>query len=313
MLIDRDSLGLWKSMHFAAPPASPQPAQSSLQPETSSYSRIYAFGDSLSDAGNVYAASGGVLPDPLIYSDGRFTNGPVWVQDLAHDLGLPAVTPSLNSGTDFAYGGAEAGAETLHTVTPIDLPSQLAQFLVQQPNPDANALYTLSIGGNDVIDAISADASNPSGALADIRSAVSDEVAFVKGLAADGARNFVILNVPDLGRTPEEAGHAAVATELSRLYDARLGTSLHSLAAADHLDIHLINSFGLIDQAVADPAKFHLTNVTTPVWTGDFENPFSGTLNATGAAQNSYLFFDHLHPTETGHLALANLAVSALK
>jgi phospholipase/lecithinase/hemolysin len=53
--------------------------------------------------------------------------------------------------------------------------------------------------------------------------------------------------------------------------------------------------------------------VTTPVWTGDFENPFSGHFNATGAAQDKYLFFDHLHPTETGHLALASLALAALK
>ena len=43
----------------------------------------------------------------------------------------------------------------LHSVNPLDLPSQLAQFLVDDLHPLANALYTLSIGGNDVIDAIS--------------------------------------------------------------------------------------------------------------------------------------------------------------
>jgi outer membrane lipase/esterase len=75
----------------------------------------------------------------------------------------------------------------------------------------------------------------------------------------------------------------------------------------------LLDSYALIDQAVAHPGQFGLTNVTTPVWTGDFENPFSGHFNATGAAQDKYLFFDHLHPTETGHLALASLALAALK
>ena len=76
----------------------------------------------------------------------------------------------------------------------------------------------------------------------------------------------------------------------------------------------LVDAFGLIDNAVAHPAAYGLTNVTTPVWTGNFENPFSGHLNATGhAAQDKYLFFDSLHPTETGHLALASLALAALK
>ena len=300
-MIDHQMLGLSVHLTFGAP-----------APAAVTYSRIYAFGDSLSDAGNDYVASGGVLPDPLIYSDGRFSNGPVWVQDLAADLHLPALTPSLNGGADFAFGGAEAGQETLHTVLPIDLPSQLAQFLVDDPNPSANALYTLSIGANDVIDAISAYAKNPGGAVADVKSAVADEMAFVRGLAADGARNFVILNVPDLGKTPEEAGSSAVASMLSGMYDRQLKSAVGALGAADHLDIHLLNGYGLIDNAVADPGKYGLTNVTQPVWTGDYTNPFSGTLRATGAAQNGYLFFDHLHPTETGHLAIAALALRSL-
>jgi len=128
----------------------------------------------------------------------------------------------------------------------------------------------------------------------------------------DGAKNFVILNVPDLGKTPQEKGNSAVATQLSALYNQDLTSSLQTLVAQDHVSIDLVDVFTLIDEAVADPAKFGLKNVTTPVWTGNFENPFSGTLNAHGAAQNTYLFFDHLHPTATGHLAVADLAYSTL-
>ena len=277
------------------------------------FSRIYAFGDSLSDAGNVYTASAHVLPDPFIYSHGRFTNGPVWVQDLARDLHLPAPAPSLLGGTDFAYGGGEAGAEPLHSLSPLDLPAQLAQFALQDPHPAANALYTLSIGGNDVIDAVPAYAAHPASAVADVQAAVGDELSFIGGLAADGARHFAILNVPDLGKTPEEAGQAAAASTLSALYDSDLSSQLQPLIAADHLSVDLVNTYGLIDQAVANPSAFGLTNVTTPVWTGNFDNPFSGSLNATGSAQNKFLFFDHLHPTETGHMAIAGLALAGLR
>ena len=279
----------------------------------SAFSRIYAFGDSLTDAGNDYALSGGLVPTSFVYSDGRFTNGRVWVQDLAKTLGLPAVRPSLEGGTDYAYGGAETGQEPLHGALPIDLPSQLAQFLIEAPHPSAHALYALSIGANDVIDAIPVYATNPAEAVSDVQTAVGNETQFVAGLAADGAKTLVILNVPDLGLTPEEAGNAATATRLSALYDQDLTASLQTLGAQDHLSIHLIDAFGLIDNAVAHPAAYGLTNVTTPVWTGNFENPFSGHLNAHGAAQHRFLFFDSLHPTETGHLALASLAIASLK
>jgi phospholipase/lecithinase/hemolysin len=312
-MINSDTLGLPTGLQFGGEPADFVPPEA--VPDAASFSRIYAFGDSLSDAGNDYILSLGLAPTSAIYSDGRFSNGPVWVQDLARDLGLPAVTPSLHGGTDFAYGGAEAGQEPLHTVDPvIDLPSQLAQFLADVPHPSANALYTLSIGANDLLDAIPKFAAHPTEAIADINAAVTDEINFVSALALDGARNFAILNVPNLGVTPEEAGAiSATATKLSALFDTDLSKDLAALASKDHLAIHLVNAFGLINEAIADPSKFGLKNVTTPVWTGNYENPLSGTLNATGAAQNSYLFFDHLHPTATGHNAIATLAFDVLK
>jgi phospholipase/lecithinase/hemolysin len=276
------------------------------------FSTIYAFGDSLSDAGNDYIASFGVLPVSPPYSDGRFSNGKVWVQDLAQMLGLPAVHPSLAGGKDFAYGGAETGSEPLHTVNPTDLPSQLVQFIADFPHPEANALYTLSIGANDTLDAISEYTTSPSEADKDIQTAVNNESLFLQGLAADGAQNFLILNVPDLGKTPEESGNSAVASQLSSLYDSELTTALQALVAADHLSIHLVDTYALIDDGVNDPSKYGLKNVTTPIWTGNYTDPFSGTLNAHGAAQNTYLFFDHLHPTAKGHEIVATAAYAAL-
>jgi outer membrane lipase/esterase len=88
---------------------------------------------------------------------------------------------------------------------------------------------------------------------------------------------------------------------------------LQALMEKDSINITLVDTFSLIDEAVADPAKYGLTNVTTPVWTGNFYNPFSGHLNAQGAEQNKFLFFDHLHPTATGHLAVADLAYADLE
>jgi phospholipase/lecithinase/hemolysin len=315
-MINHSTLGLSDTPQFGALQAdfgasfTPNYFQPDADP--THYSTIYAFGDSLSDAGNDYILSLHVLPTPFIYDNGRFSNGNTWVQDLSKELGLGALKPSLSGGHDFAYGGAETGQETLHSVVPIDLPSQLAQFLLDDPHPQANALYTISIGANDVIDAIGAYAHNPSGALTDITQAVSNEAQFVGGLAADGAKNFLLLNVPDLGKTPEEKNDASVATSLSALFNTDLTAALQSLTLQDHLSISVVDTFALIDNAVAHPSQYGLTNVTTPVWTGNYENPLSGTLNAHGAGQDKYLFFDHLHPTETGHEAVASAAMAAL-
>ena len=73
-----------------------------------SFSEIVAFGDSGSDAGNSGAA----------YHDGRFTDGPNWVDQLAAKLGVADPGPSLDLGpgcpncTNYAYGGAKSTPRT---------------------------------------------------------------------------------------------------------------------------------------------------------------------------------------------------------
>ncbi len=54
------------------------------------------------------------------YVNGQFSNGNVWVQDLAGDLGLGPMTPGLLGSTDYAVGGAET------SVTPFNLPTSSA-------------------------------------------------------------------------------------------------------------------------------------------------------------------------------------------
>ena len=91
------------------------------------YPAIYSLGDSLSDVGNALAASsvvGQPIPLPSFYFNGRFSNGPNWLDDLAGKLGLSA-SPGLSfpPGNDFAFGGAQTG-ETIanNPAAPINLP-----------------------------------------------------------------------------------------------------------------------------------------------------------------------------------------------
>lgn len=190
--------------------------QDAINVPAGGFGALYAFGDSLSDAGNVSLATLGAVPTNSIYSDGRFTNGNVWVQDLAQGLGQRAVRASLAGGTDYAVGGAETGPNPLHTVNPTDLPGQLAQFVANVPNPSPNALYTVWAGSNDVL-GIANSTETPAQQQASVQQAATNEAVVIDELVAHGAKDIVVMDVPDLSKTPNET--------VRRLSDAASGLS----------------------------------------------------------------------------------------
>ena len=64
--------------------------------------KLVSFGDSLSDSGNVHAATGAYVAP---YA-GVNSNGPVWTQQLATALNVAPHTGSLTGGDGYAWGGA---------------------------------------------------------------------------------------------------------------------------------------------------------------------------------------------------------------
>jgi phospholipase/lecithinase/hemolysin len=303
------------------------------------YSALYAFGDSLSDSGNVSIVTRltGTTPvSPPYFQEtygaitgNVFSNGPTWVQDLSIALGLGTLAPSLAGGKDFAYGSAQTGPTPQNGSDPqtlaLSLPAQIAQFKAAVPTPAAGALYTLSIGANDVRSILSKTGLTAQQQAADVTAAVTNEVAFIKQLAGVGAKHLLVLDVPDLGKVPEvtqglingtntpSAALTAEATQLSAEYNTELTSQLAGVTSADGLDLHVVDAYTLIDNAVADPAAYGFANVTAPVWSGNYTQSGSGTLATTDpTTQNQYLFWDHLHPTETGQLAITALAEDQL-
>jgi phospholipase/lecithinase/hemolysin len=272
---------------------------------------IYAFGDSLSDVGNIYAATGGAAP-AAPYANGQFTNGNVWVQDLASDLGIAPLKPSLLGGTDYAYGTAESGVTPFNTSAAntdlIGATGQLAQFQATNVTADPNALYTIWIGSNDLSDILTGQL--PSQYGGDIGAVVGNIYSAVSTLAGMGARNFLILTVPDLGETPEVlAGgpaESAGASFLSASFDTALTNGIPGLAAADSVNISLLNTYALLDTIVANPASYGFSNVTQPCLTGEVN--YAGGTPCANPSQ--YLFWDQLHPTAAGHEIVADEALA---
>ena len=302
----------------AAPAAAPPPASTDAAAPaaianvavTPAYPALYVFGGSLCDVGNEFAEDGGTQPVAPNY-EGTYSNGPLWIEDYAADMGMAAPMPSLLGGTDFAYAGAQTGAPDLGG-TGFDLPEQYAEFTQQVPDPTPGALYVIDFGVNDLDAILRTGASIPQMESA-VTESVQTEIAYIGALAALGATNFLVLNVPDFGVTPKEidAGPTAQAeaTNLSIDYNSQLSALLVPAAVGDHVNVDLIDTFSLVDSIVANPTAYGFDNVTTPVWDGNDTNPNSGTLAATTPeAQDKYFFWDMMHPTASGQALIAAAA-----
>jgi len=282
----------------------------------SRYTAIYAFGDSLSDAGNLWKLLNHQAPVSPPYSNGRFTNGPVWVQDLGDALGLP-MRASLRGGTDYAYGGAHSGASLAHSLAPIDLPYQLQAFREEIPNPERTALFTLWMGANDLFDVIDNTGFTTAQRNQALRQIVANDARFVNAIGKMGAKHLLLITIPDLGTTPyyttQGAAVARKATAVTRLFNTLLTARIKSVAEDNGIGLRIIDTFALIDRAVARPGYFGYTNVTDPCWTGSFTDASSGEVCAKfPAMQNKHLFWDDRHPTASGHAIIADKAANAV-
>lgn len=288
-----------------------RPSQATTLPR---YTALYAFGDAWSDAGNAWIASKHTQP-ATPYSGGRYTNGAVWLQDLATQLSLAAPTPSLSGGTDFAIGGGQTGSTTLHKIAASDLPGQFQSFAVAvRGHAPSTALYTVSAGSDDLQQSVAGTAATRAAIAVQVASNVGS---FISQLAALGARRFLVLGVPDLGKLPSVMAQGsavqAQASALATSYNATLRARLVVVASSLHVTISLVDVSRLLNDAIASPSTNKFTNVTQACWTGGVTgNPHAIPCAATVASQNAWLFWDPTHVTASGHQLVASGASMSL-
>lgn len=239
--------------------------------QAASFSKIYVFGDSLSDNGNLATLSL-VSQDPDVTKfaflnnppyQKAFTNGPTAAVQLANLLGSQPLTPSLYflgslSGTNFAVAGARAAGTAA-----IDLNVQFGAFFASQPgNLDENALYIVFIGGNDIRDM--RDQKNYKTILTSAMRNINDNLTL---LIAKGARHIMVVNSPDIGSLPET--HALAAKKpglilrtklLTQTYNAGLANTVAKLEKTSGIDMVLFDVFTLFNQLVNDNRALAFVN-----------------------------------------------------
>ncbi|NBX85191.1 MAG: lysophospholipase [Gammaproteobacteria bacterium] len=276
---------------------------------------VVVFGDSLSDNGNLYEFMGHQLPLSPPYFQGRFTNGPVWIELLMEKLYPSNGADRLK---DYAFGGAGISLDESNEDTSFSLQQQIQNYLDENQNiANPEALYVIWMGANNYFNL----PENPEETIRNVNQVIERSIS---KLVKIGARNFLLINIPDLSRTPAaiefEAGtelqymsleHNRQFAEVVRRMKARYtrvrfafydvtkvmgdivdNPQKHGFIDATHTCYeHLMNAN--IQDAVVKKSRF-LSNISSIAYPQAMDNC------------EGYLFFDLYHPSERAHQIMAD-------
>ena len=118
-----------------------------------------------------------------------------------------------------------------------------------------------------------------------------------------GAEKILVVNLPNLGVSPrykDDPVSAAGATMIAEAFNGYLKQTICTYADIFPAPMFfMVDSFELVDYAIAKPDKFGFTNVT----------------DADGEAVDyeGYLFWDTIHPTTATHQIIAAAACGQVK
>lgn len=286
----------------------------------------YSFGDSLSDSGNLYALTAFTQPPSPPYFQGIFSNGPTFVQLLGQAVTgkpiVPAVTfSSRGTNRNFAFGGATVGPAA--PGQPPNLAQQIGLYTQSGLPAQPTDLFTVLIGANDMIGVLSSPATPFNPASIDVAGAAAAQgvVAGLQSLVGLGAKNIVVVGLPNLGATPRSlaaggpggAGAtfgARATTAFNNELVARLavlkGPATLNSVQTFPADVNLVyvDLVSLLEPVFRDPARFGYTNTTSYV--------LAPSAQGGGGDPNNYIYFDDIHPTAKTHALLASLITEML-
>ncbi|MDJ0739595.1 MAG: SGNH/GDSL hydrolase family protein [Gammaproteobacteria bacterium] len=297
---------------------------------------VWIFGDSLSDPGNLRAATAGrfpppfeVAPDPP-YPDGRRTNGDNWASYLDRDFRhatlrnaavagaiagefqyelAPSVFVPIDNLNDITVFGVQAAVGQAPALLPdvIGLQQQVARFSGTSSPADIGVFW---IGANDFF----------ASTLAPVLPTAAEVVDNIKDAAravnAKGIETLVMGNLPDLGATPlaRRSGLDALLSARTLQFNALLATAAQDLMTElPGFGVQIVDIHSAFDAVLADPAAYGLSNITDPcipdgaqrVPPDPFPIPVTPTVPNCGDP-NRYVFFDLVHPTTVLHREIAN-------
>lgn len=267
------SLGLAASAHAAEPTS------------------LVVFGDSLVDAGNAFLATRNLPPEfqaaraDLGYFRGRFQEGPSYTDILSDRLYGSFTTPFLAGGQNYAVGGARAAIPRVFQGVPTPVPSlpqQLGIYLGATGGAvDPTGLYVINFGNNDV----GALQSGDTGGLTPqqyVETFVGNIAGSITTLNTLGARNFLVVGVPD----PRDAEGMLLQSALNQ------GLDLLTPSLATGTNLYRFDAMAFFNRVRANPLEYGVDpNI-------GFDTPCIPTRLAGGLPVDcsGFFTFDGIHP-----------------
>lgn len=269
------------------------------QPANRSFSSYFFFGDSLTDNGNLFALTGSPPPP---YFQGRVSNGITYAEYLKPGLQAVLLTASsVRTNLNFAFAGATAAPGS---AVP-NLGLQLATFQSRGIAPGANDIFVILAGANDILNAISTPATqNHLGVEAAARNASAAVTSTVGSLFGAGAKNIVVINLPDISRTARfttGTGRpaATLAQHGSNQFNSDIRGRLGGMSVPSDARLQLVDLEKIFNGLIANAARFGFS-ITDQEWVGIL---LSG---GNPGDVNNYIFFDGIHPTTKTHAVFAS-------
>jgi phospholipase/lecithinase/hemolysin len=238
-----------------------------------SYTALYVFGDSLSDTGRNPAGTN--------YYNERYSNGPLWVEYLSADLGIP-----YNPSNNFAVSGS----------TTTNLPAQIAGL--KGAAGLQTALFTLLSGGNDFIAVTETGLTDAATWGVFITNTVANLTNAIGELYTNGARNIVVGNLANLAQTPVFIGldtesYSNLVVSKVNLFNQLLYASVtNEMLQYSGLRLYFLDDNAGLSNVLSAPAAYGFT--VTMI--GALQDPSLTNKSFTGPGAN-YVFWDELHPT----------------
>ena len=341
-----------------------QTAGAPTAPATSSaFGSVVVFGDSLSDPGNLayfLNTTGKIaLPTGTSYT----TNpDPVWADILMETFGIAGDYRFVGGGSNYAYGGSCVLAATdpgapdsqdyqagCSGVMPPSIKQQLDTYLGgRDGQADPDILYVIWGGAND-IDALAkpllahTSLFTPQGAAQlpqliagmgnDIKKVAVATGNQIRRLQDAGAENILVLNLPDLSKTPfvQKLNNSQLSAVAKQFID------IHNSTLAQQIELRPdgivpVNVYGLMDEVFANPQAYGFTKVALqagqlPFACGTFGvnptkprggseslvcgHPGSG-YPVTVNPGEQYFWADSAHGTGAAQQIVANAAIATL-
>ena len=280
------------------------------------FTSLYVFGDTTS---TTLTNHGSIA---YLYFGGRFSNGRIWVELLAQQLNLTNNYWYSNNPTNhLSYTNLSASSTNWsYSSNNLSYFDHNSSKLVNEVSsliapPDAsNALFIIWVSDADLYDAIwvHKDGVNMTKWTNDINLCVSNQFKAITNLYfAKGVRTLLMPNAVDMSEIPFFSGSSQASFIRQRCIDCNTAfdTMLsNAMVTCPGLTIYEPDFFSLLDNILANPAAYGVTNALENGHTIDaLEDPSLTDYSLNGPGAN-YIFWDWLDPTAKVHAIMAGLA-----